>query len=116
MRQYELYLVLDGDIEEEDVNGVVEKMTELVTAGYGETAGEVIKVTARGRRRLAYPVKRKTEGQDVILLVQIPPQALNEIERVLKLDERVLRYLVVRTDEEQDRSRVEVARVGITVG
>jgi len=92
-------LVLDAENEEEDVNAVVERMTELVTAGYGETAGEVIKVEARGRRRLAYSVKKKTEGKDVILYIQVPPQALREMERVLKLDERVLRYLVVRTDE-----------------
>jgi small subunit ribosomal protein S6 len=100
MRQYELYLVLDAEIEEEDVNAVVERMTELVTAGAGETSGEVIKVEARGKRRLAYPIRKKTEGQDVILYIQVPPQALREMERVLKLDERVLRYLIVRTDEE----------------
>ncbi len=99
MRHYELYLVLDAEIEEEDVSAVVERMTELVTAGYGETSGEVIKVEARGKRRLAYSIKKKTEGQDVILHIQVPPQALREMERVLKLDERVLRYLVVRTDE-----------------
>ncbi len=99
MRQYELYLVLDAEIEEEDVNAVVERMTELVKAGYGETTGEVIKVEARGMRRLAYPIRKKTEGRDVILYIQVPPQALTEMERILKLDERVLRYLVVRTDE-----------------
>ncbi|NIV32929.1 MAG: hypothetical protein GWN58_26840, partial [Anaerolineae bacterium] len=44
MRQYELYLVIDAESEEEDVNAIVERMTELVTAGDGETSGEVIKV------------------------------------------------------------------------
>ena len=100
MRQYELYLVLDAELEEENVNAVVEKLTELVTAGDGKTPGEVLKVVARGKRRLAYPVKKKTEGQDVILALQTPQQALREMERVLKLDERVLRYLLVRTDEQ----------------
>jgi len=99
MRQYELYLVIDAECEEEDVNAIVETMTELVTAGDGETGGEVIKVVPRGRRRLAYPIQKKTESQDVILYLQTPSQALSEMERVLKLDERVLRYLIVRTDE-----------------
>jgi small subunit ribosomal protein S6 len=100
MRQYELYLVIDAEVEEEDVNAIVERMTELVTAGDGENTGEVIKVEARGRRRLAYAIKNKTEGQDVILYIHTPAQALREIERVLKLDDRILRHLIVRTGDE----------------
>jgi small subunit ribosomal protein S6 len=100
MRQYELYLVIDADAEEEDVNAIVERMTQLISAGDGETNGEVIKVEARGKRRLAYPIKKKTEGQDIILYYQTPSQALSEMERILKLDEQVLRYLIVRTDED----------------
>ncbi len=100
MRQYELYLVIDADVEEEDVNAIVERMTELVTAGDGETGGEVIKVEARGKRRLAYAIKKKTEGQDVILYIHTPSQALREIERILKLDDRVLRHLLVRMGDE----------------
>ncbi len=99
MRQYELYLVIDADAEEEDVNAIVERMTELISAGDGETQGEVIKVEARGKRRLAYPINKKTEGQDTILYFQTPSQVLSEMERILKLDEQVLRYLLVRTDE-----------------
>jgi small subunit ribosomal protein S6 len=99
MRRYELYLVIDADVEEEDVNTIVERMTELVNAGDGETGGEVIKVVPRGKRRLAYPIRKTTQGQDVILFLQTPSQALREMERVLKLDERVLRYLIVRADD-----------------
>jgi small subunit ribosomal protein S6 len=99
MREYELYLIIDADAEEEAVDAIVERVSRLITASDGETTGEVIKVTARGKRRLAYPVKKKVEGQDVIVNFHTPPPALAEIERVLKLDEQVLRYLLVRTDE-----------------
>lgn len=99
MREYEMYLIVDADVEEEDVESIVERVTQLITTGDGEAAGEMIKVTARGKRRLTYPIKKKVDGQDVILNFHTPPQALAEIERVLKLDERVLRYLLVRTDE-----------------
>jgi small subunit ribosomal protein S6 len=99
MREYELYLVLDADAEEDTVSALVEKMTQVITAGNGES-GEVIKVDARGKRRLAYPIGKKPEGQDIILNFHAPPQALSEMERILKLDEQVLRYLIVRTDED----------------
>jgi small subunit ribosomal protein S6 len=99
MREYELYLVIDADAEEEAAEAIVEKVTQLISAGDGTTNGEVIKVNARGKRRLTYPIKRKVEGLDVIFNFHTPPQTLAEIERVLKLDEQVLRYLLVRTDE-----------------
>ncbi len=99
MREYELYLVMDADAEEPDVSSALERVTQLIVAGDGKTSGELIKTESRGKRRLAYPVRKKTEGQDVILTFRTPPQALPEIERVLKLDELVLRYLLVRQDD-----------------
>jgi small subunit ribosomal protein S6 len=99
MREYELYLIIDADVEEETAEAIVEKVTQLISAGSGGTTGEVIKVTTRGRRRLTYPIKKKSDGLDVIIDFHTPPQALAEIERVLKLDEQVLRYLLVRLDE-----------------
>jgi small subunit ribosomal protein S6 len=98
MREYELYLVIDADAEEEAVSAIIERMTQLISTGDGETGGEVIKVNSRGKRRLAYPIKKKTEGQDIILTFQSAPHVLADMERILKLDERVLRYLLVRNE------------------
>jgi small subunit ribosomal protein S6 len=100
MREYELYLVIDAEAEEDETNALIERVTELIAVGDGKTAGEVIKVDARGKRRLAYPVRKKVEGQDAIITFQSSPHALPEIERFLKLSEPVLRYLLVRTDEQ----------------
>jgi len=73
-------------------------VTELVSAGDGEASGEVTRVDARGKRRLAYPIKKRRESRDFVLTLNTPPQALADIERFLKLEEQVLRYLLVRTD------------------
>lgn len=97
MREYELYLVIDADAEEEAVSAIVDRVTQLVTQGDGTTAGEVLKVDPRGKRRLTYPINKVLESQDIIFTLQTAPQALAEIERVLKLDEQVLRYLLIRT-------------------
>ncbi len=99
MREYELYLILDADAEEEAIQATIGKVSQLISAGHGGTGGEVIKVEARGKRRLAFPIKKKLDGYDVIMTFQTPPPALAEIERVLKLDEKVLRYLLLRSDE-----------------
>jgi small subunit ribosomal protein S6 len=100
MRQYELYLVIDSESEDHEISGAIERVTELISQGDGKTPGEVIKVDPRGKRRLAFPIKRKLESQDVIVSFQAPPQTLPDVERYLKLNEQVLRYLIVRTDED----------------
>lgn len=99
MRDYELYLVLDAEAEEDAVSNTVDRMTSIITNGHEEMHGEVIKVDDRGNRRLVYAIKRKQEGHDILFTFHAPPQVLNEMERVLKLDESVLRYLLVRTDQ-----------------
>ena len=82
MREYELYLVIDAAAEEEAVSAIVERVTQLVAAGDGKTGGEMSKVEPRGKRRLAYPINRKVESQDVICTFQSAPQALPELERL----------------------------------
>jgi small subunit ribosomal protein S6 len=99
MRAYELYLVIDAEAEEEAVSALIERLTQLI-AGDGDASGEVIKVESRGKRRLAYAINKKSEGQDILLTFQAPPTLLPGIERILKLDEQVLRHLLVRIDED----------------
>jgi small subunit ribosomal protein S6 len=100
MRDYELFLVIDADAEEEQANAIVEKTTQLIAAGSGGVNGEVTKVETRGKRRLSYAINRKVDGLDVVCNFRAPAQALPEIERVLKLDELVLRYLLIRMSDE----------------
>jgi small subunit ribosomal protein S6 len=52
-----------------------------------------------GRRRLAYPIRKQTEGQYVIISANLPPAATREIERNMRFTEQVMRFLVVRADE-----------------
>ena len=59
MREYELYLVIDGEAEEEEANAIVERVTKLIEAGDGKSSGQVTETKSRGRRRLAYAIKKK---------------------------------------------------------
>lgn len=100
MREYELYLVLNAAAEEDAVSSIVERVTRFVTAGDGNSRGEMTKVEARGKRRLAYAIGKVTEGHDILFTFQAPPAVLPEIERFLKLEEQALRYMLVRTSED----------------
>jgi small subunit ribosomal protein S6 len=94
MRPYELGLILHPQVEQPDVTQAVDRVSQYVNA----TGGEVTSVDVWGRRALAYPIRKQQEGTYVFFNAQLEPQALQDLERNLKLDEEVLRYLVLRMD------------------
>jgi small subunit ribosomal protein S6 len=95
MRPYELGFILHPEVEQSDVTQTVDRVGQYVTSG----GGEVASVDVWGRRALAYPIRRQNEGTYVFLQVQLEPQAIQELERNLKLDEEILRYLLLRLEK-----------------
>jgi len=95
MKNYELGFVIHPEVEQSDVTQAVDKVGQYVSAG----GGEVTSVDVWGRRVLAYPIRRQKEGTYVFLHAQLDPQAIQELERNLKLDEEILRYLLLRLDD-----------------
>jgi small subunit ribosomal protein S6 len=95
MRNYERTFIVPSDATEEDLNGVVTQVRGWVES----SQGKVNKVDHWGRRRLAYNIAEYREGHYVALNLELNPQATMELERNLKLSDRVLRYLLIRQDE-----------------
>lgn len=96
MRLYEVVYVFDAVMDEAAINEKLERYHALVT----ETDGEVTAVDHWGARQLAYPVAKKNTGYYVVAHFNGDPSALPEFERALKLDEAILRYLVVLNEGE----------------
>ncbi len=94
MRDYELVFIIRPNIDDEAVTAVVDKVSNLIKTG----SGEVTSVDIWGRRTLAYPINNHREGVYVLFRTKMPPTALPEMERNLKLSEDVIRYLLVRVD------------------
>lgn len=94
MRPYEIMVIFDVDLEEGAVQERIDRVLELVK-GRGGTAGEVHRW---GRREFAYPVQRRTEGYYVVVEVTAEPEVLKETDRMLALDDAVLRHKVIRQD------------------
>lgn len=95
MREYELVLVVSPEGGEEGFPAVVDRVHGLIK----ERGGEVKNVDRWGRRRLAYPLDRFTEGYYSITQFTLDPQDVREIEGSLDLAEDILRHLVVRMEE-----------------
>jgi small subunit ribosomal protein S6 len=96
LRDYELVLVIDPDIVEEDVPSAIDKVSQFITGRGGTVAG----VNRWGRRKLAYPIRRHIEGNYVLTQFRLDPNQIAGLESSLGLVEEVIRHLVVRTDED----------------
>ena len=96
MHEYEMMYMLRPELDEAAVAASIAKESELVTSN----GGEVTKAEPWGpRRRLAYPIKTCREAQYVLMQFKLDPQALAEVERIVRLTDEVIRYLVIRLDD-----------------
>jgi small subunit ribosomal protein S6 len=91
VRDYELMVVLDPNLDETAIEALNTRIQAMVT----QRGGTVESVDTWGRKRLAYPIGRFRDGFYVLNRVQLPPNAAVEIERALKLTESVIRHLLV---------------------
>jgi small subunit ribosomal protein S6 len=95
LRDYELVVVIDPEIDEEKLSATLERISQFVTT----RGGEVIDVDRWGKRKLAYPIKRRSEGDYVITHFRLEPAQAAELEAGLRLSEEVLRHLLVRSED-----------------
>ena len=92
MTDYEIVYIFDTQMPEDRVGEKLERYHALIT---GDGGGEVTNVDDWGRRQLAYPIRKRTNGHYVVAQFRTDVSALPEFERLLKLDEELLRYLIV---------------------
>ena len=94
MRQYELMIILDPEVEERTVAPSLDKYLSVIKTD----GGSVDKVDIWGRRRLAYDIKKKSEGIYAVVDFTSTSDTAKELDRQLGLNEAVLRTKILRTD------------------
>jgi small subunit ribosomal protein S6 len=98
-RVYEVMFIVRPDLTEEDLDKLVTTLQNHATS-----AGAIVKNAEKmGKRRLAYDVKKFSEGQYVLFTLNADGKAIHELERRLRVAEQVIKFITVRTDEEQQR-------------
>ena len=97
MKNYEVVYIFDSGVAEDKIQEKLTRYHELLT---GPGQGEITATDVWGRRQLAFPIKKKNAGTYVIVQFRSAEDALPEFERLLKLDEELLRYLVVQHNGE----------------
>jgi small subunit ribosomal protein S6 len=98
-RVYEVMFIVRPDVAEEDVDKLIAGFSTTVTGG----GGVVKNVEKMGRRKLAYMVRKFNDGNYVLLTVEATGPVVLELERRLRVTEPVIKFITVRTDEEDKR-------------
>jgi small subunit ribosomal protein S6 len=109
-RDYELGIVLGPETPDEQARAIVERITAAVTA----QGGVVVRINAWGRRRLAYPIEHHRDGLYYFFDLQLPPASVVEIERLIGVNEDIVRHLIKARDPRvigDERKRAEEAEI-----
>ena len=94
MREYEVMVIFDPDTEERTVQPTLEKHLKVITKG----GGTVDNLDIWGRRRLAYEIRKKSEGIYAVINVTAEPSDVKELDRQFAINEAIMRTKVIRPD------------------
>ncbi|MBP1906274.1 30S ribosomal protein S6 [Paenibacillus turicensis] len=93
MRKYELMYIIRPELEQEALQAVVDKFQGIIQNG-----GEITKHDVMGKRRLAYEINKIRDGVYVLVNFTATPDVVAELERILKISDEVIRYLITRDE------------------
>ncbi len=94
MREYEVTIIVQPELEESERNVLLERVSGWLT--FGQEEGDKPVANHWGRRRLAYDINKFSEGYYVMYEANLDPLQVNQIERNFQFNDDILRYLVVR--------------------
>jgi small subunit ribosomal protein S6 len=103
---YELLYIIDTTLEEEPRKELVARFNAMIE----QNEGKVEKVEEWGKRRLAYPVNDKSDGYYVLVNFSAASTFPKELERVLEIDDNVMRYLITRVEHKRSNVKPQAQR------
>ena len=95
MANYESVLIARQDLGASQVNSIVSTLSDALK----KEGGEVVKIDNWGLKNLAYRIKKNRKGHYVLLNITAPAKAIFEYERLMRLNEDIIRYMTIRVDE-----------------
>jgi len=95
MANYESVLIARQDLGASQVNSIVEDLSNVIA----KEGGEVVRVDNWGLKNLAYRIKKNRKGHYVILNIAAPASAIAEYERVMRVNEDIIRYMTIKVEE-----------------
>ena len=106
MRKYETFFIVDPDLPDEATASVDEKVKSIISSN----SGTVLSYVPWGKKKLAYPVKKRSRGLYILAEYAGGAALVAELERNMRLDERIIKFITVKLEDRFDPER-EAARM-----
>ena len=106
MRRYDLIFIVQPELNEEETKGVTERYLQIIAA----QKGTIIKTEDWGKRRLAYDINKQSKGNYILVDFYGPGSMIKEIERNLKIDDKILKFLSIKTRDPFNPESLEEER------
>ncbi|PIE57641.1 MAG: 30S ribosomal protein S6 [Desulfobulbus propionicus] len=102
MRHYETIYILRPNLGEAQFNEIIERTNALIT----NEGGEILSLERWGLKKLAYEIKKEGQGYYVYVNYTAPGTIIKELERIFRIDDRLLRFLTVKLNDNMDEAAV----------
>lgn len=94
MNKYESVIIINPSVEEQGIKALISKFTDLINSN-----GKLEKVEELGKKKLAYEIKKNSEGYYIVFNFEASPELIAEIERVYRITDEVIKFIVVREND-----------------
>ena len=96
MNKYEIMFIVKTTIEEEAVKKTIADLKAIIT----DLKGEIVEEKDMGQKKLAYPINKEVNGFYYVLVVNANGEIVSEFDRKAKINDNVIRHLIIKLDEE----------------
>src|SRR5574340_22168 len=97
MNIYENVVILNASLADEEINGAVSKIKDIIM----NAGGEVLVAEMWGRRKLSYDIKKQNKGFYALIIFKAPPSSVKKLEEFYKVFDSVIKYMVIKLDPKQ---------------
>ena len=104
LNPYELLLIITPDYDESEAEALTDQVKGMI-----ENGGTLLKVDPWGKKRLAYPIRKRSEGYYVLYIFESAPSFVAELSQSLRVIETILRYMIVQYEDDINKLKTELA-------
>ena len=94
MNKYESVIIINPSLEEQGIKDVITKFTDLINSD-----GKVESVEELGKKKLAYEIKKQSEGYYVVYTFEANPEFITELERIYRITDSVMKFITIRKED-----------------
>jgi len=103
LKRYETLFIVQVNLPDDELNSLIERYGEIVTA----YKGTIVKIEKWGKRKLAYEIKKHTNGYYVMIDYAGKSAIIDELERNFKIDDKILKFMTIMKDNNVDLAKIE---------